>query len=314
MLTTADGTNLTFDAAVTGVVWQWSETQMSDDTVVTPNNPEDYYLAFHRTAPLLGRSLQPRAFGSYTTDGSQITMMLATTRMHCGDDSQDTAYALNLAPGHQLCDPRWQAGAGDADGRWYRYLRARFSTSRRRQIVSTLSVGGVLAARVPLDFDWNHFVDQESSRHFGTRDEERVASGLAPSGQIFAHDHDVPGHRRATASRRRTGSGDSSRVAAIDRPATRRSTHRRVHWSKNAAIQVSVGGQRLRRLTGVDAGNRPRILLDFRSRKKELLAIRQRDVSRDCIVGNGRSSASSMRCKSAGVSGFRVLQGRERQR
>ncbi len=97
VLTTADGTNLTFDAAITGVVWQWSETQMSDDTVVTPNNPEDYYLSFSPDGSVVGQIDCNRAFGSYTTDGSQITMMLATTRMHCGDDSQDTAYALNLA-------------------------------------------------------------------------------------------------------------------------------------------------------------------------------------------------------------------------
>jgi heat shock protein HslJ len=38
-----------------------------------------------------------RAFGSYTSDGTQISMMLATTRMFCGEDSQDTKYALDLA-------------------------------------------------------------------------------------------------------------------------------------------------------------------------------------------------------------------------
>jgi heat shock protein HslJ len=38
-----------------------------------------------------------RAFGSFKSDGTQISMMLATTRAFCGEDSQDTAYSLNLA-------------------------------------------------------------------------------------------------------------------------------------------------------------------------------------------------------------------------
>lgn len=97
VLTTADGTALTFDASITGVVWQWSETQMSNDTVVTPTTPENYYLSFSQDGSVVGQIDCNRAFGSYRTDGNSITMMLATTRMYCGDDSQDTAYALNLA-------------------------------------------------------------------------------------------------------------------------------------------------------------------------------------------------------------------------
>lgn len=97
MLTTEDGTDLTFRASITGVVWQWSETQMMDGTVIAPNNPENFYLSFADDGAVVGQIDCNRAFGSYTTDGSQITMMLATTRMFCGDDSQDTTYALHLA-------------------------------------------------------------------------------------------------------------------------------------------------------------------------------------------------------------------------
>ena len=96
VLTTENGTNLTFDASITGVVWQWSETQMSNDTVITPDNPENYYLSFSDDGAVVGQIDCNRAFGSYTSDGTRITMMLATTRVFCGDESQDTAYALNL--------------------------------------------------------------------------------------------------------------------------------------------------------------------------------------------------------------------------
>lgn len=93
----ADGTSLTFSPSLTGVVWQWAETQMSDDTVITPTNPENFYLSFSDDGSVVGEIDCNRAFGSYQTDGVQIAMMLATTRIFCGEDSQDSAYAYNLA-------------------------------------------------------------------------------------------------------------------------------------------------------------------------------------------------------------------------
>ncbi|MCO5221050.1 MAG: META domain-containing protein [Thermomicrobiales bacterium] len=93
----SDGTSLTFSPSLTGVVWQWSETQISDDTAIIPANPENYYLSFAEDGAVAGQIDCNRAFGSYTTDGPQITLMLATTRMYCGDDSQDALYAGHLA-------------------------------------------------------------------------------------------------------------------------------------------------------------------------------------------------------------------------
>lgn len=93
----SDGTSLSFSPALTGVVWQWSETQMMDGTVITPTTPNKYYLSFNEDGSVAGQIDCNRAFGSYTVDGNQISMMLATTKMHCGDDSQDVAYAANLA-------------------------------------------------------------------------------------------------------------------------------------------------------------------------------------------------------------------------
>ncbi len=97
VLTTDDGTDLTFDASITGVVWQWSETQMSNGALVTPKTPETFQLSFSPDGSVVGMIDCNHAFGSYTTDGNQITMMLATTRMFCGDDSQDSAYADDLS-------------------------------------------------------------------------------------------------------------------------------------------------------------------------------------------------------------------------
>lgn len=97
VLTTSDGTNLTFSPSLAGVVWQWSETQMSDGTLITPNRPANFYLSFNADGSVAGQIDCNRAFGSYSTDGTKITMMLATTRMYCGDDSQDTTFSLHMA-------------------------------------------------------------------------------------------------------------------------------------------------------------------------------------------------------------------------
>lgn len=97
VLTADDGTAYTFSPSLTGVVWQWHETQMMNGDIITPANPENYYLSFSDDGSVVGQIDCNRAFGSYTTDGTGITLMLATTRMFCGDDSQDATYAAHLA-------------------------------------------------------------------------------------------------------------------------------------------------------------------------------------------------------------------------
>jgi heat shock protein HslJ len=93
----ADGSSISFSPSLTGVVWQWAGTQMSNDTEIVPTNPERYYLSFSSDGSVVGQIDCNRAFGSYTADDTRIVMMLATTRVFCGEDSQDTAYALSLA-------------------------------------------------------------------------------------------------------------------------------------------------------------------------------------------------------------------------
>ncbi len=93
----SDGSSLSFSPALTGVVWQWAGTQMSNDTETVPVDPENFYLSFSPDGSVVGQIDCNRAFGSYTTEGSQITIMLAMTKMACGDGSQDAAYAQDLA-------------------------------------------------------------------------------------------------------------------------------------------------------------------------------------------------------------------------
>ncbi len=80
-----------------GVVWQWSETQMSNDTVITPNNPEKYQLSFSEDGSVVGVIDCNHAFGSYTTDGN-----------HHHHDAGDHAHVLRRRfAGHGLRAAIW---------------------------------------------------------------------------------------------------------------------------------------------------------------------------------------------------------------
>ena len=52
----ADGSSISFTPALTGVVWQWAGTQMSDDTEIVPSDPARFYLSFRRMARWWDRS------------------------------------------------------------------------------------------------------------------------------------------------------------------------------------------------------------------------------------------------------------------
>ncbi|HET9660228.1 MAG TPA: META domain-containing protein [Thermomicrobiales bacterium] len=93
----SDGSSISFSPSLAGVVWQWAGTQLSNGDEIVPSDPSKFYLSFSTDGSVVGQIDCNRAFGSYMSDGTQISMMLATTRIFCGEDSQDTKYALDLA-------------------------------------------------------------------------------------------------------------------------------------------------------------------------------------------------------------------------
>jgi len=92
----SDGSSLSFSPSLAGVIWQWAGTQMGDGSEIVSAAPDRFYLSFSPDGPVVGMVDCNRAHGAYTTDGSQISIMLATTMMYCGDDSQDAVYLQNL--------------------------------------------------------------------------------------------------------------------------------------------------------------------------------------------------------------------------
>jgi heat shock protein HslJ len=85
-------------ALITGGVWQWLRSEYSDDTTVVAANPSSYTLALLQGGRLSIQADCNRATGSYTLEGSRLTLQLGpTTLAFCGPDSQADTYLRDLS-------------------------------------------------------------------------------------------------------------------------------------------------------------------------------------------------------------------------
>ncbi len=85
--------------ALIGKLWGWQETLMSDGARIMPQAPERYTIEFLSEGRVQLRADCNRGRGSYETgDDGRITLgPIATTKMLCPRDSQDTAFLNGLA-------------------------------------------------------------------------------------------------------------------------------------------------------------------------------------------------------------------------
>jgi len=97
LLGLASGGTLRFSPSLVGVIWQWDSFQGGDGAVIAPDDPAKYALEFLPDGTVSGQIDCNRAFGSYTVDGSSIALVLATTRMYCGDGSLDADFGRFMA-------------------------------------------------------------------------------------------------------------------------------------------------------------------------------------------------------------------------
>lgn len=83
--------------SLVGITWQWVETVYGDDSMVTVADPTRYTLTFMDDGSLAAQVDCNRGMGSFTTDGSSLTIgPLATTRMACPEDSQANVFLQDL--------------------------------------------------------------------------------------------------------------------------------------------------------------------------------------------------------------------------
>lgn len=92
VLELADGGSLVFAPSLIGVTWQWQQFQGGDGTTIAPDDPSKFALEFQKDGTVFGQVDCNRASGTYTADGVSIEILLATTRMFCGEGSLDTDF------------------------------------------------------------------------------------------------------------------------------------------------------------------------------------------------------------------------------
>ncbi|MFV1988940.1 MAG: META domain-containing protein [Gemmatimonadota bacterium] len=87
----------TTDDPLTGIEWRWVEFQGMDDTNLTISNPENYLLTLLADGSVQLKADCNQAAGSYTRDGSQLTIELGPMTMAaCPPESNADKYVADL--------------------------------------------------------------------------------------------------------------------------------------------------------------------------------------------------------------------------
>jgi heat shock protein HslJ len=85
-------------APLKGVVWEWQGSSYSDDSDATPADPRRYTVEFVDDGSLAIKADCNRVRGSYTDDGSTLTIELGpSTKAACPPDSLDSEFLRDLA-------------------------------------------------------------------------------------------------------------------------------------------------------------------------------------------------------------------------
>ncbi len=85
------------DALLTGTVWAWKGTLMSDDKRIVPDAPERYTLEFQPGGKANIRADCNRGSASYTLNGSALSFgPIALTRAMCPPGSRDAEFLNGL--------------------------------------------------------------------------------------------------------------------------------------------------------------------------------------------------------------------------
>ena len=92
----ADSGQLTFAPALTGVVWEWTEFQGGDGSVVTAADPNLYTIEFLDEGGVRVVADCNLGLADVNIDGSSIDMTVATTKKACQEASQDTDFLRYL--------------------------------------------------------------------------------------------------------------------------------------------------------------------------------------------------------------------------
>lgn len=92
-LTLKDGGTMTFSPSPIGVVWQWTEFQSGDGSVITAADPSRYTIEFFDDGTVQVQADCNGGFGTNAGTGpNAIDLTIATTLIACADGSQDSDF------------------------------------------------------------------------------------------------------------------------------------------------------------------------------------------------------------------------------
>jgi heat shock protein HslJ len=92
----ADGGQLTFDPALTGVVWEWIEFQGGDGSLVRADDPSRYTIEFLDDGSVAVVADCNQGGGDANVDGTSIDLTVATTLIGCPEESQASEFLRYL--------------------------------------------------------------------------------------------------------------------------------------------------------------------------------------------------------------------------
>ena len=91
------GATMTFSPSLQGVTWVWQEFLGMDGSVVAPDNPADYTLAFLEDNRLAVKADCNRGAGSWSVNGAQIDLTVdALTRAACPETSLSPVFVRDV--------------------------------------------------------------------------------------------------------------------------------------------------------------------------------------------------------------------------
>jgi heat shock protein HslJ len=83
--------------SLTGTVWEWQQTRLSNDDVFTPDDPSRYTVEFQADGRIAGQADCNRIMGGYRTTENRIEIgPLASTRVACPPDSLGDRFVAQL--------------------------------------------------------------------------------------------------------------------------------------------------------------------------------------------------------------------------
>ncbi len=89
--------NLTLRPTLAAVVWEWREFRGGDDSVVAPDHPENYSIAFLEEDRLAVQADCNRAMGTFSVDDASLELdAAAMTRAMCPPESLSDRFLENL--------------------------------------------------------------------------------------------------------------------------------------------------------------------------------------------------------------------------